>query len=180
MPPVVQTIGGGSIDWIPYSIFVVVALALVCLLLTTRMVWGRWLYAVGGNPEAARRSSIPTRRVLVTVYVISGFMAGVAGLLTAGLIDGGSPTAGDLAELDSIAAVIIGGAAFAGGRGNVGNALVGAFTIGVIRNALNLHNVNAFYQLMAIGVVLLLAVEADVIRGNVEKRVRLARALRHE
>ena len=89
--------------------------------------------------------------MLVTVYVLSGFAAGVAGLLVAGLIDAGSPTAGDLAELDSIAAVIIGGAAFAGGRGNVGNALVGAFTIGVIRNALNLHNVDAFYQLMAIG-----------------------------
>jgi ribose transport system permease protein len=178
MPPIVQTIGGGSINWIPYSIFVVIALALVCLLLTTRLVWGRWLYAVGGNPEAARRSSIPTRRVLVTVYVISGFAAGVAGLLTAGLIDGGSPTAGDLAELDSIAAVIIGGAAFAGGRGNVGNALVGAFTIGVIRNALNLHNVDAFYQLMAIGVVVLLAVEADVLRGYVEGRVRVLQATR--
>ena len=139
---------------------------------------GPWLYAVGGNPEAARRSSIPTRRVLVTVYVISGFAAGVAGLLTAGLIDGGSPTAGDLAELDSIAAVIIGGAAFAGGRGNVGNALVGAFTIGVIRNALNLHNVDAFYQLMAIGVVVLLAVEADVLRGYVEGRVRVLQATR--
>jgi ribose transport system permease protein len=179
VPPVVETIGGGSISWIPYSIFVVVALALVCLLLTTRLVWGRWLYAVGGNPEAARRSSIPTRRVLVTVYVISGFAAGVAGLLTAGLIDGGSPTAGDLSELDSIAAVIIGGAAFAGGRGNVGNALVGAFTIGVIRNALNLHNVDAFYQLMAIGVVVLLAVEADVLRGYVEGRVRVLQAARN-
>ena len=152
MPPIVQTLGGGTIDWLPYSIFVVAGLALCCLLLTTRLVWGRWLYAVGGNPEAARRSSIPTRRVLVTVYVLSGLAAGVGGLLTAGLIDGGSPTAGDLAELDSIAAVIIGGAAFAGGRGNVGNALVGAFTIGVIRNALNLHNVDPFYQLMAIGV----------------------------
>ena len=70
--------------------------------------------------------------------------------------------------------MIIGGAAFAGGRGNVGNALVGAFTIGVIRNALNLHNVDAFYQLMAIGVVVLLAVEADVLRGYVEGRVRVA------
>ena len=102
-----------------------------------------------------------------------------SGLLTAGLIDGGSPTAGDLAELDSIAAVIIGGAAFAGGRRNVGNALVGAFTIGVIRNALNLHNVDAFYQLMAIGVVVLLAVEADVLRGYVEGRVRELQTTRH-
>jgi ribose transport system permease protein len=179
MPPVVQTLGGGTIDWLPYSIFVVAGLALCTLVLTTWLVWGRWLYAVGGNPEAARRSSIPTRRVLVTVYVLSGLAAGVGGLLTAGLIDGGSPTAGDLAELDSIAAVIIGGAAFAGGRGNVGNALVGAFTIGVIRNALNLHNVDPFYQLMAIGVIVLIAVEADVLRGYIEGRVRVAQATRN-
>jgi ribose transport system permease protein len=178
MPPIVQTLGGGSIDWLPYSILLVAALALVCLLLTTRLVWGRWLYAVGGNPDAARRSSIPVNRVLVTVYAISGLAAGVGGLITAGLIDGGSPTTGELAELDSIAAVIIGGAAFAGGRGSVGNALVGAFTIGVIRNALNLHNVDAFYQLMAIGVVVLVAVEADVLRSAIEARVRVAKAAR--
>jgi ribose transport system permease protein len=179
MPPLVQTLGGGTIGWLPYSIFVVAGLALCALVLTTWLVWGRWLYAVGGNPEAARRSSIPTRSVLVTVYVLSGLAAGVGGLLTAGLIDGGSPTAGDLAELDSIAAVIIGGAAFAGGRGNVGNALVGAFTIGVIRNALNLHNVDPFYQLMAIGVIVLIAVEADVLRGYIEGRVRVAQATRN-
>ena len=179
MPTTVQTLGGGTINWLPYSIFVVAGLALCTLVLTTWLVWGRWLYAVGGNPEAARRSSIPTRRVLVTVYVLSGLAAGVGGLLTAGLIDGGSPTAGDLAELDSIAAVIIGGAAFAGGRGNVGNALVGAFTIGVIRNALNLHNVDPFYQLMAIGVIVLIAVEADVLRGYIEGRVRVAQATRN-
>ncbi len=177
MPEPVDTLGGGSIGWFPYSTFVVIGLAVLALIGTTYLVWGRWLYAVGGNPGAARRSGIPVGRVLVSVYALSGLAAGVGGLLTAGLIDAGSPTAGDLSELDSIAAVIIGGAAFAGGRGNVGNALVGAFTIGVIRNALNLHNVNAFYQLMAIGVVVLLAVEGDVIRGYVEGRVRLARAL---
>ena len=179
MPPIVQTIGGGTVGWVPYSIFVVIALSILCLLLTTGLVWGRWLYAVGGNEEAARRASIPTRRVLVTVYALSGLAAGVGGLITAGLIDAGSPTSGDLAELDSIAAVIIGGAAFAGGRGGVGNALVGAFTIGVIRNALNLHNVDAFYQLIVIGIVVLLAVEADVLRGYIEGRVRVAQAARH-
>jgi ribose transport system permease protein len=179
MPSPIDTLGGGSIGWLPYSAFVVVGLALLALVGTTYLVWGRWLYAVGGNPEAARRAGIPVGRVLISVYALSGLAAGVGGLITAGLIDAGSPTAGDLAELDSIAAVIIGGAAFAGGRGNVGNALVGAFTIGVIRNALNLHSVNAFYQLMAIGIVVLLAVEGDVIRGYVERRVRLARALRH-
>ena len=179
MPSPIDTLGGGSIDWLPYSFFVVLGLAVVALVGTTYLVWGRWLYAVGGNPDAARRAGIPVGRVLVTVYALSGLAAGIGGLITAGLIDAGSPTAGDLAELDSIAAVIIGGAAFAGGRGNVGNALVGAFTIGVIRNALNLHNVNAFYQLMAIGVIVLVAVEGDVVRGYVENRVRLARATRH-
>ena len=180
MPNGVDVLGGGSIGWLPYSFFVVAGLAVLAVIGTTYLVWGRWLYAVGGNPDAARRAGIPVGRVLVSVYVLSGLAAGIGGLITAGLIDAGSPTAGDLAELDSIAAVIIGGAAFAGGRGNVGNALVGAFTIGVIRNALNLHNVNAFYQLMAIGVVVLLAVEGDVIRGYVEKRVRLARAMRQD
>ena len=179
MPGTVQTLGGGSIDWLPYSFFIVLGLALLALAATAFLVWGRWLYAVGGNPEGARRAGIPVGRVLISVYALSGLAAGFGGLVTAGLIASGSPTAGELAELDSIAAVIIGGAAFAGGRGNVGNALVGAFTIGVIRNALNLHNVNAFYQLMAIGVVVLLAVEADVLRGYVENRVRVARSMRH-
>jgi ribose transport system permease protein len=179
MPNFVDTLGGGSIHWLPYAFFVLVAVAFLTLILTTRMVWGRWLYAIGGNPEAARRAGIPVGRVLVSVYALSGLAAGIGGLLTAGLIDAGSPTAGDLYELNSIAAVIIGGAAFAGGRGNVGNALVGAFTIGVINNALNLHNVNAFFQLMAIGVVVLIAVESDVIRGLVEARVRVARGVRH-
>ena len=184
MPSFVQTLGGSTIGggktlgWVPYSILIVFVLAALVWLLMSRMVWGRWLYMVGGNLEAARRSGVPVKRVLVSVYVLSGLAAGVGGLLTAGLIAGGSPTSGDGAELDSIAAVIIGGAAFAGGRGTVVNALVGAFTIGVIRNALNLHNVDPFYQLMAIGVVVLVAVEADVIRSHVEGRVRVAQARR--
>ena len=91
-----------------------------CSLLTTRLVWGRWIYAVGGNPEAARRAGIPVNAVLVSVYVLSGLAAGVAAIITAGRLNAGSPTFGELAELDSIAAVVIGGASFLGGRGNVG------------------------------------------------------------
>jgi ribose transport system permease protein len=107
--------------------------------------------------------------------VLSGLAAGVAAVLTAGRTASGSPDFGNLAELDSIAAVIIGGAAFAGGRGHVGNALVGALMIGVIRNVLNLHSVDAFYQMIVIGLVILIAVEADVIRGRVEERFRVLR-----
>jgi ribose transport system permease protein len=179
MPGAVQSVGGDGLSWFPYSYFVVIGLAVVVLVLTTKLVWGRWLYAVGGNPDAARRAGIPVNRVLVTVYVLSGLAAGFGGLLTAGLTNAGSPNYGQLAELDAIAAVIIGGAAFAGGRGNVGNALVGAMTIGVIRNALNLHNVDAFFQLMVIGAVILLAVEADVVRGHLESRFRVVQAASH-
>lgn len=178
MPHAVQVVGGGSIGWLPYSTFVVLGLSLAVLALMSTLVWGRWLYAVGGNPDAARRTGVPVRGVLISVYVLSGFAAGIGGLITAGMTATGSPTFGQLSELDSIAAVIIGGAAFAGGRGNVGNALVGAFTIGVIRNALNLHAVNAYYQLIVIGLVIVLAVEADVIRGHIEGRLRLAAAVR--
>ncbi len=105
-------------------------------------------------------------------------MAGVAGVITAGRLDGGSPTFGELAELDSIAAVVIGGASFLGGRGTVVNALVGAFVIGVIRNGMNLLNVDAFLQPIVIGVVIVLAVESDVLRGHLEERFRVLQAAR--
>jgi len=140
------------------------------------MVWGRWIYAVGGNPDAARRAGIPHRAVLVSVYVFSGLLAGVAAIITSGRLDAGSPTFGDLAELDSIAAVVIGGASFLGGRGNVGNALVGALMIGVIRNGMNLLDVQAYLQLIVIGAVIVLAVESDVVRGRLEERFRVLQA----
>jgi ribose transport system permease protein len=175
MPHAVVYLGGESINWFPHSAFVVVVIAVLAAVLLGKLVWGRWIYAVGGNPDAARRTGIPGNRVIVSVYVLSGLAAGVAAVLTAGRTASGSPDFGNLAELDSIAAVIIGGAAFAGGRGHVGDALVGALMIGVIRNVLNLRSVDAFYQMIVIGLVILLAVEADVIRGRVEERFRVRR-----
>jgi ribose transport system permease protein len=176
MPGVVQQIGGGAIGWLPYSAFLVAGLALLTLLLTKAMVWGRWIFAVGGNPDAARRAAIPVNRVVVSVYVLSGLAAGAAGVVNAGRLNGGSPTFGELAELDAIAAVVIGGASFHGGRGHVGNALVGALMIGVIRNAMNLLNVNAFLQPIVIGAVIVLAVEIDVLRERLEERLRIIQA----
>jgi ribose transport system permease protein len=178
MPDPIRFLGGEILFGIlPVSTLVVASIALAAVVLTTRMVWGRWIYAVGGNPEAARRIGIPTAGTLVSVYVLSGLMAGVAALLTAGRTGGGAPTFGALAELDAIAAVIIGGASFLGGRGHVGNAIVGALMIGVIRNGMNLLNVDSFFQPIVIGVVIVLAVEADVIRSRLEQRFRLMQAL---
>jgi ribose transport system permease protein len=178
MPDEIRVLGGAVLfGWLPVSTLLVLAIAGAALLLTTRMVWGRWIYAVGGNPEGARRIGIPKGGVLVSVYVLSGLMAGVAALLTAGRTNAAAPTFGVLAELDAIAAVVIGGASFLGGRGHVGNALVGALMIGVIRNGMNLLNVDSFFQPIVIGVVIVLAVEADVIRTKLEDRFRLMRAL---
>jgi ribose transport system permease protein len=178
MPAIVQDIGGGRIGWLPKSAFVVAGVAILAAFVCTRVVWGRWVYAVGGNPEAARRTGIPVRGVLVSVYAISGLCAGVAALVSAGRLNAGTPTSGDLAELDAIAAVVIGGASFLGGRGNVGNAIIGALMIGVIRNGMNLLNINAYLQPIVIGVVILLAVELDVVRGQIENKFRTLEAAR--
>jgi ribose transport system permease protein len=180
MPEVVSNIGGGSATWLawwlPNSTFLVIAVAVVITIFLTRIVWGRWIYAVGGNPDGARRLGIPRSWVLVSVYVCSGLLAGVAAIVTSGRLNAGSPTFGDLAELDAIAAVVIGGASFLGGRGHVGHALVGAFMIGVIRNGMNLLNVEAYLQLIVIGVVIVIAVESDVLRGRLESRFRVLKA----
>jgi ribose transport system permease protein len=176
MPDIVQHIGGGSLGWFPYSGFLVAGLAVLGLILTTRLVWGRWIYAVGGNPDGARRAAIPVNGVLISVYVLSGLAAGIGAVITSGRLNGGSPTFGELAELDTIAAVVIGGASFLGGRGTVANALVGALMIGVIRNGMNLLNVDAFLQPIVIGIVIVLAVELDVVRGRFEQRLRVMKA----
>ena len=176
VPSIVRTIGNSSFHWVPYSALLVAGIALLVSGVLARMVWGRWIYATGGNPEAARRTGIPVRSVLISVYVMCGLLAGVAAIITSGRLNAGSPTAGTLAELDSIAAVIIGGASFLGGRGNVANALVGALMIGVIRNGMNLLNIGAFLQPIVIGVVIVLAVESDVLRGILEERFRVIQA----
>jgi ribose transport system permease protein len=180
MPDIVTTIGGGSATWLapwfPNAAFLVAGVAIVVAIFLTRVVWGRWIYAVGGSPEGARRLGIPRSGVLVSVYILSGLLAGVAAIVTSGRLNAGSPTFGQLAELDAIAAVVIGGASFLGGRGNVGHALIGAVMIAVIRNGMNLLNVEAFLQLIVIGVVIFLAVESDVIRGRLESRFRVLKA----
>jgi ribose transport system permease protein len=178
MPEVITFLGSASIGFVPVSYVLVVVLAIALAIFTRRMVWGRWIFALGGNPEAARRAAIPVAWVTVSVYALSGLLAGTAAVLASGRSNGGSPNFGQLAELDSIAAVVIGGASFLGGRGNIGNALIGALMIGIIRNGMNLLNIDAFMQLVVIGLVIAAAVEMDVIRGALESRVRVLRAAR--
>ncbi len=174
LPPVVSRIGSDSVAGIPIPVLLVAALALALGVLLDRTQWGRWIYAVGGNPEAAERAGIRTGRVLLSAYVLCGLLAGIAAILVAGRTDSASPQAGQLLELDSITAVIIGGASFLGGRGRVGNVLAGALIIGVIRNGLDLLGVSPFWQLIAIGVLVIASLELDVLRGRLERRLRKA------
>lgn len=176
MPDAITVIGGGADFGVPNSFFVVIGVVLLALVMMKVLVWGRWIYAVGGAPDAARQMGIPVRGVLVSTYVVSGLCAGIGAVVIAGRTAASSPLYGNLLELDTIAAVIIGGASFLGGRGHLGHALIGAVMIGVIRNALNLLNVDVFFQMIAIGMVIVLAVEADVLRNRLEAKVRVLQA----
>jgi ribose transport system permease protein len=176
MPATISALGNASFLGVPASFFVVAAVALAIFIITKHMVWGRWLYAVGGNPLAAREMGTPARGVLVSAYILSGLCAGIGAVVLAGRTAASSPLYGNLLELDTIAAVIIGGASFLGGRGHLGHALIGAVMIGVIRNALNLMGVDVYFQMIAIGVIIVVAVEADVLRNHLEARVRTLQA----
>jgi ribose transport system permease protein len=178
MPEGIAALGRSTSFGLPSSFFVVAGVAALVLVMAKAMVWGRWIYAVGGQPEAAVQMGIPVKGVLVTTYVLSGLCAGIGAVILAGRTEAGSPLYGNLLELDTIAAVIIGGASFLGGRGHIGHALVGAVMIGVIRNALNLLGVDVFFQMIAIGLIIVLAVEADVLRNWLEARARVLQAAR--
>ena len=176
MPEAVQWMGTGLIGPLPVPAVLVAVLALLAWVVLTRTQWGRWIYAVGGDPDAARRVGIPVDRVLLSVYVLCGLAAGVAAVLVAGRTNAGSPTAGQLLELDAITAVIIGGASFFGGRGSVFNVIAGALIIGVIRNGLNLLDVTPFWQSIVIGTLVIASLELDVLRARLEERLRVAQA----
>jgi ribose transport system permease protein len=178
LPSIVDQLGSGRVGEIPISALVVAALALLALALTARMPWGRWIYAVGGNRDAAVRSGIPVKAVSISVFVLGGLAAGVAGIFTAGLTDAGAPSQSFTVELDAISAVVIGGAALYGGRGTVFGTMVGALILGTIHNGLNLLNVNTSWEPIVLGTVLILAVGMDLARGQLETRLRLAQARR--
>lgn len=178
MPPLVDELGRGFLGPIPTAAVVVAVVAVIAHLFLKRSQWGRWIFAVGGDVEAAKRMSIPVPRVLVSTYVLCGGLAGLAGVLLAGNIGGASATVGQSAGglLDAIAAVIIGGASILGGRGSVWNCLIGALLLGVIRNGLALVGASPFLQGLLVGATILVAVQLDVVRTMVEKRIRTIQA----
>lgn len=164
LPAAVAWLGAGKTAGIPRPVLLMLALYLFGHVVMSRTVFGRYVYAIGGNVEAARLSGVPVSRVLLTVYVISGALAGLGGVVTASQLSAGDPKFGMMYELDVIAAVVVGGTSLMGGRGKIFGTLIGAFIIAVIRNGMNLMNVDPFNQKIALGIVLIAAVLLDTLK----------------
>ncbi|HTS60393.1 MAG TPA: ABC transporter permease [Candidatus Acidoferrales bacterium] len=164
LPPGFRFWGAGSIGWVPAPVILVVLGCAAFSVFLGRTTIGRDIYAIGGNRQAARLSGVPVDARLILVYALSGLTAALGAIVLAGRMNSGFPLAGVGGELDSIAAVVIGGASFLGGVGTVSGTLVGALIMGVLRNGLNLLNVSAAWQTVVIGVVIVAAVWVDVVR----------------
>jgi ribose transport system permease protein len=141
-----------------------VLIYLVAHVVMARTAIGRRIYAVGGNAEAARLSGVSTKRALLFVYLVSGLMAGVGGVISVSQLRAGAPTYGLMYELYVIAAVVVGGTSLSGGEGQIFGTLVGAFIIAVIRNGMNLTNVEPYTQKVVLGMVILGAVLLDRLK----------------
>lgn len=161
-----QFIGAGYIGIFPVPVLIMIAVVIVTGLLMNNTRFGRHIYAVGGNVQAAMFSGISVIRIKFWVYAYSGLMAGIAGVVLASRMYSGQPTAGNGAEMDAIAAVVVGGTSMAGGSGKIGGTIIGALIIGFLNNGLNLMNVNSFWQYVVKGVVILLAVFLDFVRNK--------------
>jgi erythritol transport system permease protein len=172
-----SVLGSGRPLGLPTSIWLMVVLAIAVTLLLARAPFGRWLYATGGNERAAELSGVPVIRVKTLVYVISGACAAMAGLVIASELTSAAPQAGESYELNAIAAVVIGGAALSGGRGNVRGTLVGAFVIGFLADGLVLLGVSTFWQIFIKGAVIVLAVALDQGQQRLQRNRSAASAV---
>ncbi|MCA9266024.1 MAG: hypothetical protein KDA60_19325, partial [Planctomycetales bacterium] len=154
-------LGNGELLGIPNPIWIILALYAAAHFVMTRTAFGRYVYAVGGNPEAARLSGVPVFAILVIVYALCAGFAGLAGVLDASRFEGGRPKAGTMYELRVIAAVVVGGTSLLGGEGRILGTLIGALIIAVIQNGLNMAGVASYEQMVVFGMLILGAALLD-------------------
>jgi ribose transport system permease protein len=162
LPESFSVLGNGRLAGIfPIPVFITILFGIIGHIALTRTSFGRYTYAIGSNFEAARLSGIRTTRNLIYIYLLSGFLYGAAGIILASRLSTGQPTSGLGYELDVIAACVIGGASLSGGSGTIWGAILGALLIGVLRNGSNLLDISAFWQQVAIGTIIVIAVFID-------------------
>jgi ribose transport system permease protein len=163
--PIFSAIGTGSVFGLPVPVIWMVVVVAIASVVLTRTRFGRYVFALGGNEEAARLAGIATARVKTLVYVISGMCAAVVGFLYMARFSSGSPDTGTHDELlEAIAAVVVGGTSLMGGQGSILGTFFGALLIGLLYNAMNLIHVDSYLQKVVLGVVILLAVVLDELR----------------
>jgi ribose transport system permease protein len=154
-------LGEGSFLRLPVPLWIIVVVGFICYLVLNKSVIGRTIYAVGGNPQAARFAGIDQRKTLFFVYIVTGLLTGLAAMIDISRSISAQPTAGAGSELDAIAAVVIGGASLFGGVGTISGTIIGALVIAVLRNGANLMSVDPFIQQIIVGVLIIAAVAFD-------------------
>jgi len=158
LPSSFAFLGRGYIGNIPFPIILMLIIFILAYIILKLTRFGRYVYATGGNINAARASGIKVDNVIISTFAISGFLSGLTGMVLASRLNSAQPTAGVGYELDAIAAVVLGGTNLFGGEGELWGTLVGAFIMGILNNGLNMLNVSSFYQQVVKGVVILIAV----------------------
>ena len=159
-------LGNGSLLGIPNPVWLMILLYILAHVVMTRTALGRYIYAVGGNAEAARLSGVPVFGVLILVYALCGGLSGLSGIVDAARFNGGRPNAGTMYELQVIAAVVVGGTSLAGGEGRIFGTLIGSLIIAVIQNGLNMAGVTSYEQMVVFGLLILLAVLLDQLKKS--------------
>jgi len=158
LPSSFAFLGRGYIGNVPFPIILMLIIFVLAYIVLKLTRFGRYVYATGGNINAARASGIKVNNVIISTFAISGFLSGLTGMVLASRLNSAQPTAGMGYELDAIAAVVLGGTSLFGGEGELWGTLVGAFIMGILNNGLNMLNVSSFYQQVAKGIVILIAI----------------------
>ena len=158
LPSSFAFLGRGYIGNVPFPIILMLIIFILAYIVLKLTRFGRYVYATGGNINAARASGIKVDSVIISTFAISGFLSGLTGMVLASRLNSAQPTAGVGYELDAIAAVVLGGTNLFGGEGELWGTLVGAFIMGILNNGLNMLNVSSFYQQVVKGIVILIAV----------------------
>ena len=170
LPKKFKLLGQGYIGSIPTPTIILLFVAVLASIVLNKTVFGRRVYAIGGNPEAARIAGIKVKRDTMFVYIISGIICAIAAVIQAARLGSGLPTIGEGFELDAIAAVVIGGAAMTGGSGTILGTILGSMILGVLSNGLSLLDVDSYIMTVISGCVVILAVLIDQLRGLMAKR----------
>lgn len=177
LPKAFKVLGQGYWGVIPIPTILFIAFAIIAHIILSKTVYGRHLYAVGGNSDAAKLAGIRVTLVKISVYVISGFLASIAAVVQAARVGAGMPTIGEGFELEAVAAVVIGGAAMSGGSGTILGTILGAIVLGVLSNGLSLLDVDSYIMQVIRGLVVILAVLIDQIRIIMANKAQVKRTM---